>query len=149
MLSDTEIIKADIGHAFEVHDLELNSFDTGKAWTLKMVLDGFNSPNFKCYILRRFDEIVGYIAYLDLGGEYEIQRLVVSKEWRRYGCATRLLQFVANLADINMATDLILDVSHLNQPALFLYTKFGFYPDGLRKQYYGREEDAVLMRKKI
>ena len=149
MLNDVEVIKGDMGHVFELQELEESSKDIIRPWSLRMFLDSFNNDNFKCYILRRFNELVGYIAFNDLGTEYEILRLVISQNFRRYGCATRLLQFLVNLADLNEVSDLILDVSHMNRPALTLYTRFGFVPDGLRKDYYGKDEDAVLMRKKL
>ena len=148
-MNDVEVIKGDPGHVFELHELEEKNIGNTRAWSLKIFLDSFNNDKFKCYILRRFNELIGYIAFNDLGTEYEILRLVVAQEYRRYGCATRLINFLGNFADINEVDDLILDVSHVNKPALALYTRLGFVPDGFRKDYYGKDEDAILMRKKL
>jgi len=150
MLSDVEIIKGDLGHVFELQDLEERSLQgVMPPWSLITFLDSFKNDIFKCYIMRQFNELVGYIAFNDLGSEYEILRLVIDDKYRRAGCATQLLQFLANLADLNDVKDLILDVSHVNRPAMLLYARFGFVPDGYRKDYYAKDEDAVLMRKKL
>ena len=44
---------------------------------------------------------------------------------------------------------IFLEVNSINMKAISLYKKYGFCEYGRRKNYYGNQEDAILMKLKI
>ena len=56
-----------------------------------------------------------------------------------------LLSDLARRALERQAHHLTLEVRADNQPALALYTRFGFAPVGVRPHYYPGGEDALIM----
>ena len=65
--------------------------------------------------------------------------LMVSKEFRRTGMATRLLREIAKAYEGNEEAVMRLQVSSQNEPAERLYRKLGFLTEDER-EYYKTEE---------
>jgi ribosomal-protein-alanine N-acetyltransferase len=80
--------------------------------------------------------------------EGHITNIAVAAKERRRGVGTLLLlNLTAKAREMNMF-GLTLEVRIGNEQAQRLYTKFGFKPEGLRKNYYSdTKEDAVIMWK--
>jgi ribosomal-protein-alanine N-acetyltransferase len=57
-------------------------------------------------------------------------------------------RIVAESRNLNIKS-IILEVSCINESAIRLYQKNGFIVEGRRKNYYRKDEDALLMRKLI
>lgn len=85
---------------------------------------------------------------LDL--EWEIENIVVAGERRRRGLALRLLVEVTNLARLQKAQAIFLEVRESNHAARSLYEKNGFIQIGRRPRYYHEpDEDALVYRRAI
>jgi ribosomal-protein-alanine N-acetyltransferase len=85
---------------------------------------------------------------LDL--EWEIENIVVEGERRRRGLALRLLVEVTNLARLQKAQAIFLEVRESNRAARSLYEKNGFIQIGRRPRYYHEpDEDALVYRRAI
>ena len=52
---------------------------------------------------------------------------------------------IINITLKNNINELTLEVSETNLPAINLYTKFGFKNLGIRKNYYGVNNNAIIM----
>jgi ribosomal-protein-alanine N-acetyltransferase len=72
--------------------------------------------------------------------------MAVLPEARRRGIATTLLRALLAWASVNHAHHFSLEVRASNTPAIRLYERLGFRPEGRRPRYYAHpEEDAVLL----
>ena len=58
----------------------------------------------------------------------------------------KLIDLAKKEKEINSIT---LEVNSINIPAIKLYEKFGFKNVGLRKKYYGQNQDAIIMTKEL
>lgn len=89
----------------------------------------------------------GFVAGNIVGGDCELENIVVSGESQRQGIASALLErFIVDARRKN-ATRFLLEVRESNDAARKLYLKFGFHLAGRRKGYYtGPEEDALLLQ---
>lgn len=80
-------------------------------------------------------EPVGFAMTRRVADEEELLLIAVAPKWRHFGAATALLnQVVRNAREANV-TRLHLEMRS-NNPAIRLYSKFGFQTVGLRKDYY-------------
>ena len=99
----------------------------------------------RCYVAESDGMVVGYVGAELVLDEGNIGNIVTHKDYRGRGIAKAL--FDALLDDLRKSgiTRLFLEVEHDNEPALGLYTRLGFARDGVRRDYYGKGKDAVLM----
>ncbi len=89
--------------------------------------------------------IRGFLIARCLRDEWEIENIVVDKEFRRSGVGSSLVQKLVAEARTAGVSAVILEVRESNVPAMRLYESIGFKPEGRRKNYYQHPaEDAVL-----
>lgn len=83
----------------------------------------------------RAGEPVGFAMTRRVADEEELLLIAVSPKWRQFGAATTLLNQVFENARKAGVSRLHLEMRS-NNPAIQLYSKFGFQTIGLRKDYY-------------
>jgi len=74
--------------------------------------------------------------------DVDIMNIVVREDKRGIGIASNLLSYIIRK---NENKKINLEVNEHNISAIKLYQKFGFKVEGMRKKYYNKTEDAVLM----
>ena len=91
---------------------------------------------------------VGFAMTRRVADEEELLLIAVSPKWRQFGAGSALLNQVVENAEAAGVNRLHLEMRS-NNPAIRLYSKFGFHPVGLRKDYYqgsdSRRYDALTM----
>lgn len=92
------------------------------------------------------DKTIGYIGGYAFDGELEIINFVVDKAYQRQGIGTKLLN---EIMEITSAKRIILDVRDTNIQGINFYTKNGFTPVNIRKNYYKNGDNAVVMERRI
>jgi [ribosomal protein S18]-alanine N-acetyltransferase len=99
------------------------------------------------------DDGSGFILVRVAGGEAEVLTLAVRTAARRRGIGQALVIFGAEEAFRRGATEMFLEVSCKNLPAIALYKRLGFSEVGRRPGYYaapdGSREDALVLRLEI
>lgn len=94
--------------------------------------------------------IVAYLAAHQVDDDWELQYVVVAKEYRRRGVGTWLLKELIAHARATAGSRIFLEVRESNQNARVLYSRLGFQQQGSRKSYYSNPtEDAILYRLKL
>ena len=92
--------------------------------------------------------IVGYGGMWHVVNEGYITNIAVHPDRRKQGIAQRILDYLVQAATEREMIGLTLEVRISNEAAQRLYTKNGFKPEGIRKNYYAEfNEDAVIMWK--
>lgn len=90
--------------------------------------------------------VMGYIGMMYVLDEGYISNVAVGPEYRRQGVADELIRELLDRADRLELAFVTLEVRESNAPAIALYSKHGFKPVGLRKNYYEfPRENAILM----
>jgi ribosomal-protein-alanine N-acetyltransferase len=90
--------------------------------------------------------IVGYIGFWIVAGEVQIQNVIVDKDCRGRGIASRLLNFMIEIARSQGVLNVTLEVRSRNKSAISLYVKNGFVVKGVRRKYYDNDgDDALIM----
>lgn len=93
--------------------------------------------------------MAGYAGLWCIVDEGHITNVAVHPEFRRRGIGEALVSVLLAHTIQNGIHSHTLEVRASNEAAISLYTKFGFVPAGLRKNYYeDNGEDAIIMWRK-
>jgi ribosomal-protein-alanine N-acetyltransferase len=129
-----------------VMEIERRSFPN--PWSPGLFLHELKVP-FSSTILARCsgngEMVLGYVCRWLVGEELHILNLAVHPEHRRSGIGRILVARIVQEAEEHGVQLLTLEVRRGNEPALALYRAFGFQESGVRRNYYGRGEDAIVM----
>jgi ribosomal-protein-alanine N-acetyltransferase len=130
-----------------VMEIERRSFP--EPWTPGLFLHELKIPFSKTVLARRGAEIVGYICRWLVGDEVHILNLAVRPEARGGGIGHALVCLVMAEAEQVAARVVTLEVRRENAAAIALYRSFGFTECGIRRNYYARGADALVMSRDL
>ena len=90
--------------------------------------------------------VAGYLCRWLVADEVHVLNVAVDPAERRRGLGRRLVERVIDEGRACHARLLTLEVRRGNEPACALYAATGFTEVGVRRHYYGRDEDALIMQ---
>ena len=132
----------------QVLEIERGSF--GNPWSSALFLQELRIPFSRIVVVRpagHDDEpIVGYLCRWFVADEIHILNLAVHPRHRRRGIAAILMREALREARAGGADAITLEVRRSNAGARRLYESLRFEEVGVRRNYYGRGEDALIMR---
>ena len=130
----------------EVVPLESRLF-TSDAWTAAQFWSELaRVPETRWYVVARHEgRVVGYAGLFEAGRQAQVQTVAVAPHAQGHGLGRLLVGALIVGARERGASVLQLEVRADNASARAVYDGLGFVPDGLRRDYYGRGQDAVLM----
>ena len=113
-------------------------------WSPQVFADELGQPNRTYLVLESEGSIVAYAGLLLVEEDAHITTVAVDPSARRRRLGTRVMLALVDAAVAVGARHLTLEVRMSNAAAQRLYSRFGFAPVGLRKNYY-KDEDALVM----
>lgn len=129
-----------------VVEIERRSFPT--PWSPGLFLHELKIPFSRTTLARLGNgasRVVGYVCRWLVGDEMHILNLAVDPDHRRAGIGRLLVEHILEEAAVNAVRLITLEVRRGNEAAVGLYGRFGFRQTGVRRNYYGRGEDALVM----
>jgi ribosomal-protein-alanine N-acetyltransferase len=129
-----------------VLEIERRSFS--EPWSPGLFLHELKVPFSKTILARTANgghELLGYICRWLVGDEVHILNLAVRPEGRQAGLGRTLVGLVVDEAYERGASVITLEVRRENAAAIALYRAMGFSEHGVRRNYYGRGHDAIIM----
>jgi len=142
-----EILPMTEEHIDAVLHIEENCFAI--PWTKADFEREMTQNQFAIYRIAVLDgKIVGYAGMWHIVTEGHITNVAVLPEYRRQGIGDALIEEMIAIAEQKEMIGMTLEVRISNIAAQKLYTKYGFRPEGFRKNYYqDTKEDAIIMWK--
>lgn len=101
-----------------------------------------NNQFLKIYVYEE-DEIYGVLVFDLIYNRIEIEYIIVNLQKRKIGIATKLIEEIEKLDVVNIT----LEVNENNKSAINFYKKMGFKEISIRKNYYGKENGILFMKK--
>lgn len=140
-----EIREMQIDDLDQVMEIEEESFSV--PWTLNGFFTFLIREDALFLSAVEDEKIVGYIGLIAAGPEADITNVAVKETYRGKGIGRQLVGEMIRLAKERGVEDIFLEVRVSNDPAIKLYSSFGFQNVGLRKDYYEEpREDAYIMK---
>lgn len=117
-----------------VFDLESECFSV--PWSKQSIANELENPNARFFVACKDNYVLGYIGMHLILDECYITNIAVSKKYRKTGVGSSLLNYAISYAKANSASFITLEVRESNVIAIEFYKKFGFKPQGFRKNFY-------------
>ncbi|MGI6168838.1 MAG: ribosomal protein S18-alanine N-acetyltransferase [Christensenellales bacterium] len=115
-------------------------------WSRKAIGDDLKNPFTRYVVAADRGTIVGYGGMWIIVDEAHITNIAVDEVYRRGGIGTGILLRLAKAALAKRVFSMTLEVRVSNGAAIALYSGLGFEKYGIRKGYYGdNQEDAIIM----
>jgi ribosomal-protein-alanine N-acetyltransferase len=89
--------------------------------------------------------IAGYICRWVVGDEVSILNIAVDPDFQRQGLGREMVEIIVDEAHALGASSIALEVREKNAAARVLYTSLGFTEAGIRRNYYGKDDHAIVM----
>lgn len=100
-------------------------------------------------IARISEDIGGYIIAYRVGNTVEIDSIAVGKKYRRMGIGKTMLESALEKFEKSGVKKASLEVRTENEEALSFYEKLGFSIKKTVNDYFGENEDAYLMERRL
>ena len=138
------LTKANKDHLADILLIEKKSFQN--PWSYASFSNELNSKVASNWVYLKELKVSGYIFGWNIDSDYYINNIAVSPDYRRRGIAMKLLNNIIKKLNLE---NIYLEVSRINQKAISLYEKMGFKENGIRKNYYSNNTDAILYKMEL
>ena len=128
-----------------VHRLETELF-TVDPWSIEQFWSELAQPTRSYVVAVDGDRIVGYAGAFLLAPDSDVQTIAVSPLDQGRGIGATMLRSIIDAASAAGCRQMLLEVRSDNPSAIAMYERFGFERISLRRDYYERGIDAVIMR---
>ena len=117
-------------------------------WSASQYKEEFSSPTRHFVVaLNEQQNIIGYAGVFAPGqAEADILTVGVVPEYRGKGIAKALMALLTDWANAQGSTAMMLEVKTDNHEAIGLYESLGYLKLNVRKDYFGADLDAQVMR---
>lgn len=144
-MSDWTIRVAERRDVPELLVIEVAQFP--EPWSRTMLLDEIGNLETRRYTVAvENKKIIGYLGVMFVMDELHVNTLGTLPGQESRGVATSLMDEAWDDAKVRGILRATLEVAVSNHRAQALYTRYGFRPVGVRKNYYERtQEDALIL----
>ena len=143
----TQLRPMSVNDIVQVEALEGVAFAGGvhEPWRAPMFEEELVQPGRTWWVAHDRGEVIGFAGGLLAGDRLEVLDVAVAPERRHEGIASRLLARLAYDGQTLGATEISLEVHEGNAAARGLYESLGFMQVGLRRDYYGPGNHAMIL----
>lgn len=128
-----------------VHRLEAELF-TVDPWSVEQFWSELAQPTRAYAVAVDGERVIGYAGAFLLAPDSDVQTIAVSPRDQGRGVGAVLLTWLIDRAVAEGCRQMLLEVRSDNSPAIAMYERFGFERISVRRDYYERGVDAVIMR---
>jgi ribosomal-protein-alanine N-acetyltransferase len=127
--------------------LRIEGENSPRGWSLGLFMSELSYRDARVYLVaKHHNRVIGFAGLLFAGDDGHVTTISVDRRWQQHRVGTRLMLVLVERALEKGAEALTLEVRPSNKSAIALYTRFGFAPVGVRKNYYREtNEDALVM----
>jgi [ribosomal protein S18]-alanine N-acetyltransferase len=133
--------------------IEIERLSFGDPWSLDSFVRELSLPFSRLIVASGYSDsderLAGFLCRWLVADECHILNVAVHPETRRKGIADQLMVNALDEARAREVHVVTLEVRRSNLAARSLYRKFDFEERRLRRNYYGRGEDALVMELKL
>ena len=142
-MDNLEIRKMSLNDLEEIAPILETDFDD--FWNYSIIKSELLNENSTLFIAKSNSSIVAFASIWKVVDIMHLNDIVVAKKFRSQGIGKILLNHIINYTKEQNINELTLEVRQDNLPAINLYKHFNFKIIGERKNYYGANNNAIIM----
>jgi tRNA threonylcarbamoyl adenosine modification protein YeaZ/ribosomal-protein-alanine acetyltransferase len=120
-----------------------------EAWTMAQFKEEFAGKDRMYVVAESAGVLIAYAGVVNLAGTADVLTVTVADGHRRKGIGRELLRRLIDWSRTQKCEAIMLEVRVGNEEAIPLYESFGFIEISRRKDYYGPDKPAIVMRKEL
>ena len=136
------IKKATNSHIDNIVNIEKESYQN--PWTKKHFSNDISHSYAMNYVFIYNKELIGYLFGYLINGEYHLNKITIKNIYRGKSIGKELFLYCLKKLRDKRVKCIQLEVSSLNLIAQKFYKNLNFIYTGVRKDYYSKNEDALL-----
>jgi len=142
------IIPAQLSQLDEIVEIEDSSF--AKPWKRSQLMDDIqDNIDSENWVFVQDKKVVGYIFGLIIQNEFHLHNVAVHPNHLRKKIGQKLISHIISRVADQKVNVILLEVSINNISARKCYQSLGFVEVGIRKDYYSKGDDALLLNLEI
>ena len=139
-----KILLSDLNEIYDIDQEVINS-----NWKLYHYENEINNKNNLVYAYILEAKLIAFIIVKKNYDDYEILQFGVKKAYHSLGYGHLLLEFIINEIKFKDIDEIFLEVKETNTKAYNFYLKHHFKVIHKRKNYYGIDKHAIIMKLKV
>lgn len=128
--------------------LSINNICFSPPLSLDSLINELKNRFSKYIVIKEGDKVIGFAALWLIIDETHIINIAMHPDYRGIGGSNLLMETIVNICREHNIPSITLEVRSNNIAAKNLYRKYGFIEEGIRKNYYGENLDAIIMWKR-
>lgn len=105
--------------------------------------------NTRAYVFEDADEVVGFVIVKYMYDSSDLIQIAVSRSHQKQKIGAALLMYVINQMKEEGVESMILEVDMNRRSIIQFYESFNFKFINVRRNYYGRDRHAILMKLEV
>ena len=137
-----KIREAKVNDLGEINNIEKRIFSN--PWSKQSIKNELNRISFSLnFIAEKNDHLIGYCFSHMIDKEVHILNIAIDLPYQHLGNGKEFFSLI--IKNYMEHTNVFLEVSKTNFPAINLYLNFGFKETDIKKKFYSNGDDAILM----
>ncbi len=125
--------------------VEINNLSLTTPWSFESLKGELENKFCKYIVVKKDGTLIGYAGLWLIIDEAHITNVAIHPDYRGIGASNVLMDGIIKICtDFNIHS-ITLEVRESNIVARNLYSKYNFVVEGLRKNYYDNNENAIIM----
>lgn len=125
--------------------VEINNLSLTTPWSFESLKNELENKFCKYIVVKKGNTVIGYAGLWLIIDEAHITNIAVDPDYRGIGAGNVLMENIIKICADHNIPSITLEVRENNIVARNLYYKYGFIEEGLRKNYYGENQNAIIM----
>lgn len=142
MIRNMEI--GDVASVFNIDKMTLKS-----NWTDTLYRHELLDLNTRAFVYEIDNHVVGFIIAKFIGGTADLLQIAVLPEFQKKKIGFELAKYAIDLLTSQGIEDMVLEVNALHLDVINFYKQLNFEKIYTRRNYYGRNKDALIMKLKV
>lgn len=130
-----------------VYDIDLLTLKSN--WSENLYRYELLDINTRAYVYELDEKVIGFVVAKYIGHTSDLLQIAVDPFYKHKKIGAALMVHLLESLKKEGVLEMFLEVSVKNTDVIGFYRKFNFKTVNVRKNYYGRGNDAILMKLKV
>ena len=134
----------DVERVYEIDQKELKSNWKENNYRFELL-----DINTRAFVYEQNQKVIGFVIAKKLIDSADLYQIIVDKDYKNEGYGSKLLRHCLTQLKQEGVLECLLEVRQSHSDVIGFYRKHGFEAISVRRNYYGRNKNALIMKCKV